>query len=271
MQRVSGVAHEADGKEVERADADEISVRAKWTIAFLIGLATVTAAAFTWRAAQIGSTAAYDDRQSISETVRSEQGEVERTMAIAAAAREYVRYRADYGVAAALDREAAGWRSRGSSRLADVSRAEAAALREGATRRAAEAGVFGRATIGSDLLQTELRRLARSTSRRGGAHSRRSSRPLSTRRASSTPRGSRRQADRHSRPRQRSRPLRLRDRLRRAAVHACRGIDATPQDGRLRRSQESRSTPPLSSVASRPTSSHERDSATASRRAPGPA
>lgn len=107
MQRVSGVAHEADGKEVERADADEIPVRAKWTIAFLIGLATVTAALFTWRAAQIGSTAAYDDRQSISETVRSEQGEVERTIALAAAAREYVRYRADYGVAAALDREAA--------------------------------------------------------------------------------------------------------------------------------------------------------------------
>ena len=34
-----------------------------------------------------------------------------------------------------------------------VSRAEAAALREGATRRAAEAGVFGRTTIGSELLK----------------------------------------------------------------------------------------------------------------------
>ena len=97
-------------------------MRAKWAIAFLIGLATVTAASFTWRAAQIGSTAAYDDRQSISETVRAEQGEVERTIAIAAAAREYVRYRADYGVAAALDREAARLAAAGSSRLADVSR-----------------------------------------------------------------------------------------------------------------------------------------------------
>ncbi len=128
-------------------------MRAKWAIAFLIGLATVTAASFTWRAAQIGSTAAYDDRQSISETVRAEQGEVERTVAIAAAAREYVRYQADYGVAAALDREAARLAAAQSSRLADVSRAEAAALREGATRRAAAAGVFGRATIGSDLLK----------------------------------------------------------------------------------------------------------------------
>ena len=128
-------------------------VWAKWAIAFLIGLATVTAATFSWRAAQIGSTAAYDDRQSISETVRVEQAEVERTIAVAAAAREYVRYRADYGVAAALDREAARLAAFGASRLADVSRAEADALREGATRRAAEAGVFGRSTIGTDLLK----------------------------------------------------------------------------------------------------------------------
>jgi hypothetical protein len=153
MRRVSGMTG-GDG-EVSEAPAVPTgsSVRAKWAIAFLIGLATVTAASFTWRAAQIGSTAAYDDRQSISETVRTEQGQVERTIAIAAAAREYVRYRADYGVAAALDREAVRLAAAGSSRLADVSRSEASALREGATRRAAEAGVFGRATIGSDLLQ----------------------------------------------------------------------------------------------------------------------
>lgn len=129
------------------------SVRARWGIAFLIGLATVTAASFTWRAAQIGSTAAYDDRQSIGETVRAEQDEVERTIAIAAAAREYVRYRADYGVAAALDRQATRLASAGSAALARVSRSEASALREGATRRAAEAGVFGRTTVDSDLLK----------------------------------------------------------------------------------------------------------------------
>jgi hypothetical protein len=153
MHRVSGVISGDDDVNGAPAAAAGVSVRAKWTIAFLIGLATVTAALFTWRAAQIGSTAAYDDRQSISETVRTEQGAVERTIAIAAAAREYVRYRADYGVAAALDREAARLAAAGSERLADVSRAEAAALREGATRRAAEAGVFGRVTIGSELLQ----------------------------------------------------------------------------------------------------------------------
>jgi hypothetical protein len=124
-----------------------------WTIAFLIGLATVTAAGFGWRAAQIGSTASYDDRTSISETVRAEQQAVERAVAVAAQAREYVRYRADYAVAAALDREADRLEAGGAGRLAAVSRGEAAALREGATRRAAEAGVFGRFTIGTDLLE----------------------------------------------------------------------------------------------------------------------
>ena len=111
MRRVSGVS-QGEGEANEAPERVGVSVRVKWAIAFLIGLATVTAASFTWRAAQIGSTAAYDDRQSISETVRAEQGEVERTIAIAAAAREYVRYRADYGVAAALDRQAARLRRR---------------------------------------------------------------------------------------------------------------------------------------------------------------
>ncbi len=152
MRRVSGVS-QGEGEANEAPERVGVSVRVKWGIAFLIGLATVTAASFTWRAAQIGSTAAYDDRQSIGETVRAEQGEVERTVAIAAAAREYVRYRADYGVAAALDRQAARLNRTGSGQLASVSRGEAAALRQGATRRAAEAGVFGRATIGSDLLK----------------------------------------------------------------------------------------------------------------------
>ena len=113
----------------------------------------MTAAGFGWRAAQIGSTAAYDDRQSIGETVSVEQATVERAVTVAAQAREYVRYRADYAVAAALDREAARLAVRGAGRLAAVSRGEAAGLREGATRRAAEAGVFGRFTIQGDLLE----------------------------------------------------------------------------------------------------------------------
>ncbi|MGE5274293.1 MAG: hypothetical protein ACM3QU_11130 [Verrucomicrobiota bacterium] len=82
-----------------------------------------------------------------------EQGVVARAVAVAADAREYVRYRADHAVAAALDREAARLAAAGAGGSAAVSRGEADALRLGATRRAAEAGVFGRFTIGSDLLR----------------------------------------------------------------------------------------------------------------------
>lgn len=122
-------------------------------VAFLIGLATVTAAGFGWRAAQIGSTAAYDDRQSISETVAVEQARIQTAVAVSAEAQEYVRYRADYAVAAALDRQADRLDAGGAARLAAVSRGQAVALREGATRRAAAAGVFGRFTIGTALLE----------------------------------------------------------------------------------------------------------------------
>jgi hypothetical protein len=112
-------------------------IRLAWVIAFLIGVTTVTAAGFGWRGAQIGSTASYDDRQSISETVAVQQAAVERAVT----------------VAAALDREAARLAAAGSVKLAAVSRGEARELRLGATRRAAQAGVFGSSTIGTDLLR----------------------------------------------------------------------------------------------------------------------
>jgi hypothetical protein len=103
----------------------------------LIGLATVTATGFGWRAAQIGSTAAFDDRQSIGETVRVEQAAVERTVALQATARAYARYRADYARAATL-------------RGVD---ADADAVRRAATRRAVSAGVFDGFAVGGDLLR----------------------------------------------------------------------------------------------------------------------
>jgi len=112
----------------------------------------VTAAGFGWRAAQIGSTAAYDDRQSIGETVAVEQAKIQTAVTVAAQAQAYVRYRADYAVAAALDRQAERLAAGGAARLAAVSRGNAAVLREGATRRASAAGVFGRFTIGTALL-----------------------------------------------------------------------------------------------------------------------
>ena len=113
----------------------------------------MTAAGFAWRAAQIGSTAAYDDRQSISETVAVQQAKIQTAVTVAEEAQAYVRYRADYAIAAALDRQADRLEAGGAAPLAAVSRDQAAALREGATRRAATAGVFGRFTIGTALLR----------------------------------------------------------------------------------------------------------------------
>ncbi len=125
--------------------------RRQWIIAFLIGLATIGAATFGWRAAQIGSTAAFDDRQSISETIKVEQQDIEVTIAAVGDAREYARYLADYAVAAELDIEAAAIASTGDRRLAAFSRAEAQAVRRGATLRAADTGVFGPFSISDDL------------------------------------------------------------------------------------------------------------------------
>jgi hypothetical protein len=107
----------------------------RWTVAFLIGLATVTATGFGWRAAQIGSTAAFDDRQSIGDTVRVEQAAVERTVALQATARAYARYRADYARAATLHGAAV-----------DV-------VRRAATRRAVNTGVFDGFAVAGDLLR----------------------------------------------------------------------------------------------------------------------
>jgi len=134
---------------VRTARVDRTQLR--WAIAFLLGLATVTAAAFSWRAAQIGSTAAFDDRQSISETVRVAQGTVKRTVAVAEDTRAYARYRADYAVAAALERRAVRLDSTGLAAQARGDRVDAAALRDGATQRAAAAGVFGRLSVGDNL------------------------------------------------------------------------------------------------------------------------
>lgn len=106
----------------------------KWTVAFLIGLATVTATGFGWRAAQIGSTAAFDDRQSVGDTVRVEQAAVQRAVALETATRGYARYRADY------------------ARAATLSGPQASAVRRAAIRRAVDAGAFDGFAVSGDLL-----------------------------------------------------------------------------------------------------------------------
>lgn len=125
----------------------------QWVVALLIGAATVFAAAFGWRAAQIGSTAAFDDRQSISETLAAERQRIDVGAAAGNDSRDYARYLAGYATAAELDNQADALEEAGSDSAASDARREARLLRRASTERAADAGVFGRFSIADDLEQ----------------------------------------------------------------------------------------------------------------------
>jgi hypothetical protein len=120
-------------------------------MAFLIGAATVSAAMFGWRSAAIGSTAAFDDRQSISETIKVEQQRIDIGIAVVGDTREHTRYLADYAAAAELENQGAALAAAGNGAAAGSSRAEARVLRTTATERAVDAGVFGRFSVQDDL------------------------------------------------------------------------------------------------------------------------
>jgi hypothetical protein len=149
------MAGQADkGRSMEKDEQDErrrgLSAQ-QWVIALLIGAATVFAAAYSWRAAAIGSTAAFDDRQSISETLAAQQQRIDVSAAAGNDSRDYARYLVDYGVAAELDNQAAALEKEGRAAPAADARREAESLRRAATERAAEAGVFGSFSIADDL------------------------------------------------------------------------------------------------------------------------
>ena len=120
----------------------------KRLIALMIGISTVTAGLFTWRGGQIGSTAAYNDRQSVGEQIHVETAEVDVNIEAARQARQYDRYLADYPVAGGPDSDAEALRSTGQGELADLAERQAAARRAAATQRATDAGVFGPSTLG---------------------------------------------------------------------------------------------------------------------------
>jgi hypothetical protein len=143
---------ESDSAGEAEEDGPRLGLSAQqWVIAFLIGTATVLAAAFGWRAAAIGSTAAFDDRQSISETLAAEQQRIDVGAAAGNDSRDYARYLVNYGVAAELDNQADALEDEGRKAAAKDARREAEALRRAATERAADAGVFGEFSISDDL------------------------------------------------------------------------------------------------------------------------
>ncbi|MGI9557784.1 MAG: hypothetical protein ACR2N5_07570 [Solirubrobacterales bacterium] len=123
----------------------------QWVVAFLIGISTVFAASYGWRAAAIGSTAAFDDRQSISETISTEQQQLDVALAVTGDLGDYTQYLGDYAVAAELDNQADGLEANGDGAGARDNRQEADLLRRTTTQQAADAGVFGEYSIADDL------------------------------------------------------------------------------------------------------------------------
>lgn len=122
-----------------------------WVVPLLIGLATVTAGLFTWRAGQLGSTAAFEDRQSVGQTIQQQQQDVEAGLAAITDAVAYVGYVADYAEAEALDDQAEEVGDQGAVALADAFLRQADDLRSSASALAAASGVFGRQSVLTSL------------------------------------------------------------------------------------------------------------------------
>lgn len=118
----------------------------RW-IALLIGVATISAGVLTWRGGQIGSSASFNDRQSVGEQVDLDNAEVDVTIEAARQARQYDRYLAEYAVADGLDNDAEQLRTAGKPELADLAARQADQRRQAAETRANDAGVFGSLTL----------------------------------------------------------------------------------------------------------------------------
>lgn len=125
----------------------------KRLLALLLGVTTILAGLFTWRAGQMGSSAAFADRQSVGQTITQEEQRTEVALSALSAANAYVRYVADYTEAAALEEEALQLRAEGEEARARDSEQEASGIRREASVHAASAGVFGEQSIYTDLRQ----------------------------------------------------------------------------------------------------------------------
>ena len=127
----------------------------KRLLALLLGIVTVGAGLFSWRAGQLSSTAAFDDRQSIGQTIKQEQQNVEVALVGAVDAVSYVRYVADYAEAATLADDAQRLVDAGERDLAQMRAKQADDLRRSATVGAATVGVFGAPAVFGDILEPQ--------------------------------------------------------------------------------------------------------------------
>ena len=113
----------------------------KRLIALLLGVTTILAGLFTWRAGQLGSAAAFNDRQAIGQTIKQEAQNVQVGVGGALDGAEYVRYVADYAEANAVDNDAETLAALEEDDIALIRTRQAADLRRAATIRAASNGV----------------------------------------------------------------------------------------------------------------------------------
>ncbi len=120
-------------------------------IIFVIGAATIAAGVFSWHAGQIGSTAAADDRQSVSQTTRQQEQEIEVSLGLIGDIGAYIDYAADYEEALALDDTGTEVDAQGQPTLAETFSGDATNLRLSASARGAAAGLFGMQSLYRDL------------------------------------------------------------------------------------------------------------------------
>ncbi len=127
----------------ESKQPDEPRDLPPWIVPLLIGLVTITAGVFTWRAGQLGSSAAYQDRQSVSQTITQQQQDTEAGLKTVNDAVNYIGYAADFAQAAAVDDLAQEADDQGEANAAQDLRTQAQELRDSASAEVVAVGVFG--------------------------------------------------------------------------------------------------------------------------------
>jgi hypothetical protein len=134
---------EAADRHDGRGGGQSRSVIPRWLVPLLIGLVTITAGVVTWRAGQLASSAAFEDRQSVGQTIKQQQQLIEAGLSTVNASVAYVDYSADYAEAAALDDLAEEALQQGNAEIAESLVKSADQQRLTASAKAREVGVFG--------------------------------------------------------------------------------------------------------------------------------
>jgi len=118
-----------------------------WLLPLVIGLVTISAGVVTWRAGQLGSSAAFEDRQSVGQTIAQQEQRTEAGLATVNDAVGYVDYAASFAEAAAADDLADEAEAQGNTAVAETLRSGADRLRLTASQKAQAVGVFGNESL----------------------------------------------------------------------------------------------------------------------------